>query len=45
MNFTQYLIESKKEGVNMYNFKNFTMEGSQDVILAEEKSGKNLHLE
>lgn len=29
----------------MYNFKNFTMEGSRDVILAEEKSGKNLHLE
>jgi len=29
----------------MYNFKDFTMEGSQDVILAEEKSGKNLHLE
>jgi len=29
----------------MYNFKNFIMEGTQDVILAEEKSGKNLHLE
>jgi hypothetical protein len=29
----------------MYNFKNFNMEGQQDVILSESKEGKNLHLE
>ena len=29
----------------MYNFKDFNMEGSQDVILSESKDGKNLHLE
>jgi hypothetical protein len=29
----------------MYNFKNFKMEGQQDVILSESKEGKNLHLE
>ena len=29
----------------MYKFKDFTMEGPQDVFLAEEKSSKNLHLE
>lgn len=29
----------------MYNFKDFTMEGPQDVILSESKDGKNLHLE
>lgn len=29
----------------MYNFNNYFMEENQDVILAEEKSGKNLHLE
>ena len=26
-------------------FKDFTMEGQQDVILSESKEGKNLHLE
>ena len=29
----------------MYNFKNYFMEENQGVILAEEKSGKNMHLE
>jgi hypothetical protein len=29
----------------MYKFKDFTMEGQQDVILSESKEGKNLHLE
>jgi|688.fasta_scaffold247240_2 hypothetical protein len=29
----------------MYKFKDFNMEGPQDVILSESKDGKNLHLE
>lgn len=29
----------------MYKFKTFIVEGHQDVILAEEKNSKNLHLE
>ena len=29
----------------MYNFSNYLQEGNQGVLLAESKSGKNLHLE
>jgi hypothetical protein len=29
----------------MYNFSNYLEEENQDVILAENKDGKNLHLE
>lgn len=29
----------------MYNFSNYTQEENQGVTLAEEKDGKNLHLE
>jgi hypothetical protein len=29
----------------MFNFNDFLMEKNQGVLLAEEKSGKNVHLE
>ena len=29
----------------MHNFNTFLQEGPQDVVLAEDKGGKNLHLE
>jgi hypothetical protein len=29
----------------MYNFNTFLQEGPQGVVLAEDKGGKNLHLE